>query len=304
MFNLKDILDTAYDAFSNNGEAYSTTYKTLCKHLAEVRDNSSSEEWKKIIQECRQHKLFNLVQEDILTHRAFIKPRGYAGDAIMMDYVYHGIQNNPITPVGLTVFNAVSTCPTGLGVIERSNLTVQMIDDTARRFQQPNILSVACGHLREASICRSVQNKLIGQYYAADQDADSLSLVEERYKHLNVIATDASVKSILMGKSKFDNIHFVYSLGLYDYLNDKVSQQLTKILFDTLVPGGILFLANYSPACMGRGYMEAFMDWFLIYRDEDQMLQCGNEIDKNKIAMQKVYRNATDELIFLQLKRV
>src|SRR5947209_16410808 len=54
-----------------------------------MRQYVSASTWKHFAaNECRQHPLMKLLQHDPLTWRAFTKPRGYAGDAVMMDLVY------------------------------------------------------------------------------------------------------------------------------------------------------------------------------------------------------------------------
>src|SRR4051794_26007505 len=44
--------------------------------------------WPAFARGCLDHPLRNLLHEDPFTFRAFSKPRGYAGDAVMMDYIY------------------------------------------------------------------------------------------------------------------------------------------------------------------------------------------------------------------------
>jgi hypothetical protein len=44
-----------------------------------------------LIRTARDHEVFKLLQQDPNTRRAFDKPRGYAGDAVMLDYVYTGV---------------------------------------------------------------------------------------------------------------------------------------------------------------------------------------------------------------------
>src|SRR2546421_12699356 len=54
-----------------------------------MRQYVSESTWKQFAaHECRQHPLMQLLQQDPLTSRAFTKPRGYAGDAVMMDMMY------------------------------------------------------------------------------------------------------------------------------------------------------------------------------------------------------------------------
>jgi hypothetical protein len=43
--------------------------------------------------------VFRLIQEDPFTRRAFEKPRGYPGDAALLDYVYDGVNAAASLPV-------------------------------------------------------------------------------------------------------------------------------------------------------------------------------------------------------------
>jgi extracellular factor (EF) 3-hydroxypalmitic acid methyl ester biosynthesis protein len=67
---------------------------------------------------------------------------------------------------------------------------------------------------------------------------------------------------------KFD---LIYSAGLFDYLTDAVAEKLVASMAAMLKPGGKLLIGNFAPSCCGRGYMELFLDWKLIYRNADQL---------------------------------
>ena len=54
--------------------------------------------------------------------------------------------------------------------------------------------------------------------------------------------------------------------------SQSMATRLTHRLFSMLKPGGRLLIANFTPSASGRGYMEAFMDWRLIYRSPDELL--------------------------------
>lgn len=52
------------------------------------RLNLSKQEWAQCVKRCLNCSLQNLVYQGPLTHRTFIKPRGYSGDAELIDYIY------------------------------------------------------------------------------------------------------------------------------------------------------------------------------------------------------------------------
>src|ERR1700730_8656601 len=50
------------------------------------RLRSSEPAWTEFVGMCLAHPLRELVHQDPFTYRTFSKPRGYAGDAVMLDY--------------------------------------------------------------------------------------------------------------------------------------------------------------------------------------------------------------------------
>jgi extracellular factor (EF) 3-hydroxypalmitic acid methyl ester biosynthesis protein len=94
----------------------------------------------------------------------------------------------------------------------------QSIDRAATEHLHPRILAIACGHLREASHSSAMRAGRIHNLFAFDQDADSLALIEENHSSRNIKTIQGSVKGILSGKSKFEDMDLVYASGLYDYL--------------------------------------------------------------------------------------
>lgn len=119
---------------------------------------------------CRAQPLHALVMQDPFTHRAAAKPRGYAGDAVMMDCIHDGAPPAGTSAVGAAVFGATSRAGMGLSVRDRRQLLRSLIDDTVVHHERPRMLSVAAGH------CRELQGSLVecpgfaGEFVALDQD--------------------------------------------------------------------------------------------------------------------------------------
>jgi SAM-dependent methyltransferase len=106
---------------------------------------------------------------------------------------------------------------------------------------------------------------------ALDQDPRSLGLVAEQYRCHGVSTLPASVRDLLRQSVDCSDVDLAYAAGLYDYLPDDVGQKLTSALFRMLRSGGRLLIANFTPATDDAAYMEAVMDWRLIYRSEENV---------------------------------
>jgi extracellular factor (EF) 3-hydroxypalmitic acid methyl ester biosynthesis protein len=283
--------------------------QTLFSALQHTRATLLPEDWKGFCRDlCLRHPIRELVHQEFFTRRSFDKPRGYAGDAVLLDYLYQGLhsQQESPTPLGQGIYQYLSQQTSTRSLLGRRNLLAQWIDDTAQRCPEPRILSVACGHLREAHLSRAVQERRLGKFLALDQDVESLAVVGREFGNLGVEKVPGSVKALLKGELRFDGMDFIYASGLYDYLPQPVAIRLSRILFSMLRPGGRLLLANYSdpaPDSSFKAYMEAFMDWWLLYRDEAEVREWSQDIPRAELAGQKLFRDDTGNLVYLALTR-
>jgi extracellular factor (EF) 3-hydroxypalmitic acid methyl ester biosynthesis protein len=239
---------------------------------AEARGSSRTEEALAVV---RSHRLHPLVRQDPYTERAATKPRGYAGDAVMMDYVYRGQPPEGTTALGREIMAATTRSPMGLSVLYRRVLLRSLIDDVAASIDGGRMLSVASGHCRELEGSLVMSPLFQGEFVALDQDPLSCAEVSRCTAGHRVRVVQQGVRDLLArpaagdeGLGRFD---LIYSAGLYDYLPEVLARRLTSRLLQMLRPGGRLLLANFVPTGSGRGYMEMFMDWPLIVRNEVAM---------------------------------
>ncbi len=256
-----------------------------------------------VLKACREHTLHQVLLEDPYTARAFHKPRGYAGDAVMLDYLYSGLVPPGTSPVGADVFRATTGCATARSVVARRNLLSCAIDRAAENRRRPNVLAVASGHLREAVGSNSLAAGGLGSFLALDQDAESLSVVERDYGSLGVRAVRESVGALLKRRVVFSELDLVYAAGLFDYLDDRTARALVEILFSTLLPGGRLLVANFTPRHQARAYMAWFMDWRLICRDEVGLASLTTGIATSDIAETQLFTDAPGNIAYLELVR-
>ena len=76
----------------------------------------------------------------------------------------------------------------------------------------------------------------------------------------------------LMKDQRLADFDLIYAAGLFDYLSARVCRRLMANLFARLRSGGRLLVANFVPGGRDAGYLQAFMDWRLIYRPKDDIL--------------------------------
>jgi SAM-dependent methyltransferase len=265
----------------------------LCRHLNHVRAADDPERWRATAVACRQHPVFPLLLEDPYTRRALEKPRGYAGDAVMLDFIYHGPPAG-LSDVGHRLCRATTRSPNALSVIWRRDLIAREIEALTRCVARARILAVACGHLRELDVLDGACLERIDELVAFDQDAASIEQVRRDDRSPRVRPVVGSVSQIIRDALELGYFDLIYAAGLYDYLNDRTAVALSRALVRLLRPGGRLLVGNFVPDNHGRGYMEAVMDWQLTCRDKREMMELADTLD---VADQEVFsdpwRNVT-----------
>src|SRR5256885_6062710 len=183
-----------------------------------MRQYVSESTWKQFAAgECRQHPLMQLLQQDPLTCRAFTKPRGYAGDAVMMDMIYAAEDGydlpilEGISELGRHIYQHNLQMPAAMAVRARRRIICDKVDNLAIRTPRAQILSLACGHLREAYDCPALLEGRLGRYVAIDQDRESLAVVEREVGPLGVETLAASVRDVLKGRIMLTGFDLVYA---------------------------------------------------------------------------------------------
>jgi SAM-dependent methyltransferase len=241
-------------------------------------------------------------------HRAWHKPRGYAGDAGLMDLGYRNRAEGE-TPLGRALHQWFSLLHGATSVRARRRWILLQMQAHGRAYPDSwRAMSLASGtawELRDV-IAESFLART-GRFLCVDQDREALREAEaaladtaaEHGRTLDVCFEESSVRALLKGTWSPPEQDFIYSLGLFDYLEDRVAMRLLAVLADRLAPGGQLIVGNYLPENDARPTMELLLDWHLVYRTQQEVeaLAAGlpvtieSEID------------ATGSMTFLRLTR-
>jgi extracellular factor (EF) 3-hydroxypalmitic acid methyl ester biosynthesis protein len=300
------LLDSVFDKF-NEGRI-DEGMNELLPELKERRLQAEPKEWSQVVAACLRHPVRELLHQDPFTRRAFSKPRGYAGDAVLLDYVYGREEGWPppedATELGRAIFEYTTQSPACEGVRCRRGFVAEQLDRLVDEVARPHVLSVAAGHLREAALSAAVKRRKLGRCVALDADARSLKEVERSYGRCGVEGAHATIRQLLTHKVNLGQFDFVYSTGLFDYLQQSTAQRLAWVMFQMLRPGGRLLVANFLPGIADLGYMESYMNWPLIYRTRLEMMGISAEIPQAQIRDIRVFAEENQNIIFLQVARV
>jgi SAM-dependent methyltransferase len=279
----------------------------LVSVLAQERARLSPLAWQSHIQTVViPHPIRQVAHLDPITRRASAKPRGYAGDAVMMDQIY-GLVSDELNGLGVLARRVAGYCrssPASEAVRFRRSVLAECIDAEAERHaRKVRVTAIACGHLREADLSAAIRTDRAA-VTAIDQDRESLARLRHDYANLDVQPVAASVRQILAGKVKLPPSDLAYTAGLYAYLGQATALRLTQLIYESLRPGGRMLIANFLPDVPDAGYMEAIMDWKLIYRTDDEMKSLLTGIPSADIDAVEQFHDPFHNITFLSARKV
>jgi extracellular factor (EF) 3-hydroxypalmitic acid methyl ester biosynthesis protein len=229
------------------------------------------ENWPQSVETLRQHRLHGVLLEDPYLAHCFTRPRGYPGDAGLIDMIYDRQLPETANDRAARMFAQTTASMPCEAVRLRREYARTLVGEAHRRGQRVCVL--ACGHFREG-------DDLIGQDMSAitlvDQDPLSLEVVRRHHASQGARLEEANVFAFLrraaLAREQYD---LVYTLGLTDYLDYRAMVLLHRLLHRVTAPGGRAVIANFRPDLSCTAWMEAVMDWTLIYREECELAELG-----------------------------
>lgn len=298
---IKSLLD-AHEQRILSGEAFDAV-NSLALSMFVLRMGVGESEWQSAFKpEIESHRLYDVLEQDPYTGRARRKPRGYAGDAVMLDYIYDREPPPETTPLGRQIFQCTIASPGAEAVRWRMKHLAGRIDSLQRSHGMVRCLSLACGHLREAEHSEAIRQRK-ATIFAVDQDPRSLRVVSKNCSHLDVEPICTTLREVLNGNASFAHLQLAYAAGLYDYLSKPVATALTAKLFSMLDAGGVVIVPNFLNRNPVRGYMESFMDWNLVVRSREEIEELAAAIPGDEIAARHYYEDPFGVVGYLEITR-
>lgn len=224
-----------------------------------------------------------LITESPLLRRAFEKPLGYAGDYEMMNMLYRDhAEGSSLFAKALNVYGARE--PAAQAVINRLTYLADKIGRAleASPDRRLRLASIGCNPARELSPLLE-QNPELGERLDValiDQEPRVITFCERTLGPLaartgaRVQFIRESVRHLLTARqlsTALGERDFIYSAGLFDYLNSRSFDALLTTLYEALAPEGQLALGNFAAHNPTRWFMEYCLDWFLIHRSPEDL---------------------------------
>ncbi|MDQ1195094.1 SAM-dependent methyltransferase [Rhizobium sp. SORGH_AS 787] len=302
------ILNLAHQQFIANA-APATIIHSVAGRLHQMRRKYDYSVWIGVLPLIQQHPVADYFLEDPFTKWSFEKPRGYSGDAQLLDFIYgHASVADRIqaaSPLGTALYDYTREASSSVAVRERRDILTRYVDDIAQeKGPETEILTIAAGHLREANRSQALASNGIKRWVALDQDPLSIGSIARDFAGTSVEAVDGSVKDLLARSHDLGQFDFVYAAGLYDYLTDKVAIKLTRRCLDMLKPGGTFLFANFAEDIAVDGYMESFMNWTLLLRSKADMWKIINASIAPSLAESEVFHGQNHNIVYGVIRKL
>ncbi len=225
-------------------------------------------------------EIFPYLMRSKFAERAYFKPKGYAGDYLMMEHIY---ANEPKGDgrLGEIVDTFCLQRPGSLAIHGRRKLLKEHLARisglAAAEGKVTRIMNLACGPNRELFdfLAECPYSELI-EALCVDIDPEALQYTNQ---FVNIFPHRASVRLMSENVIKWalgrvshqlGKLDIIYSAGLCDYLDDRLFKALIKQCYNHLNPGGSLLLGNFT-AYTDSLFLDKLLKWELIYRNADDL---------------------------------
>lgn len=225
-------------------------------------------------------EIFPYFMRSRFAERAYFKPKGYAGDFLMMEHIYAD------TPKGEGKLGEIidafclqrpgSLAIRGRRILLRDQL-MQLSGAIAARGGTTRIMNLACGPNRELfDFLAACEHSETIEALCVDIDSEALQYTNQ---YVNIFPHRASIRLMSENVIKWalgrathhiEPLDIIYSAGLCDYLDPRLFRALITQCHRHLKPGGTLLLGNFThyPDSI---FLDKLLKWELIYRTEEEM---------------------------------
>ena len=237
--------------------------------------------------------------QSVIVKRANDKPLGYPGDYELLEAIYNnqGVSEK----IGHYFDKSFLSNKYAVAVTNRKEKMKIILKEfiTTSSSTGVRILNLACGSCREIKELLSsldVHRKRI-IFECVDQDGDALEFVKDSLGKLpgniEIKFSKENILDILNKPSYYSGLigkqDLVYSIGLADYLPDRILKKLIRFCFGLLHSGGRLIITHKDIDEYRPLDPDWFCDWTFIPRNREKLFNLIKDsgIDNFSIALER-----------------
>lgn len=260
----------------------------------------------------------HLATAPVLFH-SWYKPLGYAGDHVLMTYIYDQAWEGKSLFGKLMHRYGVEHQASG-AVRARKDLLKGILRDTVREYQEAGnegpckILSLGSGPAREAvEFTQEYDGDQEVLFTLIDQDNTALGFVNGNLSSAMVQSGGkvsarylyVSFLQLLSDRELFQSVpqaDLLYCAGLFDYLSTGKAAALIVDLMHKVKPGGSLVIGNFGGLPQHAWVTTYTLDWNLRYRTRQEM-QDLLDVLQGAISEGEVVTEATGLQYFIKVRK-
>lgn len=215
-----------------------------------------------------------------LQHRARAKPRGYAGDYLLLARIWEGATaDHPLGRLWDEYFLRQAAAQAVRARLEQTAhaIVVQCLEAPRPQLRVASIGSGPAVEIEQAARLLPDAARRALRVTLLDFDAEALEHAQAR------LATWMSRGAVALRRenlrrlgdgrtlAQLGPLDLLVCTGLLDYLADDDAAALLARGWEHLAPGGRLLVGNFAPHHPTRAYMEWIGAWYLVYRTPDDL---------------------------------
>lgn len=221
------------------------------------------------------------LQHGWLQNRARSKPRGYAGDYQLLEAICRGRTCDH--PLG-QIFDRYFQAQQAPGAVRnRCEIVAREIRDAVGRpgSAAVHVASIGSGpawEIRSALTRIGLAQAQRLRVCLVDLDPEALEFAQ---RELALQLEDHQIRVLRENLlrlhrgggagDRLDGSDVIACTGLFDYLSDEDAGGMLRFFWDRLARGGRMLVFNFCLPNTSRAYMEWIGNWYLRYRDRQQM---------------------------------
>lgn len=250
--------------------------------------------------------------QSLIVRRANDKPLGYPGDYQLLEAIYNNCHLSK--GIGSYFDNSFLDNNYAAAVRNRKDKMRVILREfiSSSSFPIVKILNLACGSCREIKELLSTpvvhKNRIV--FECVDQDDNALEFAKcslgKLPENIEIKFSKQNILEIINKPSYYSNLigvqNLIYSIGLADYLPDRILKRLIHFCFGLLWPGGRLIITHKDIDKYKPLHPDWFCGWTFIPRNREKLFNLvkDSEIDNFSIDTE---RDDSQIILFLTIAK-